>query len=379
MALAGMDMMNQERIPVNLLTGFLGSGKTTLLNSWLRDPAFADVAVIVNEFGEIGIDHTLIAASNDNTIELSTGCLCCSVSGDLVTTLRELNEKRARGEIRPFTRVFIETTGVADPVPVIQSLMTFPVAGRYVLNRIITVVDALHGQRTITDFEEAARQVVVADDIILSKTDLATVPDELVALLKARNPSARVLLSSSSAPVMPTQLLEPGAFNPQAEVRDMDAWLVASGLAPAKTDEHSEAHAAHRHHAHDHTHHDHAHDGHAHEHSHHHHGSDFTTFTLTFDKALAWEHVAHWLDALVIAHGDDLLRVKGILNIEGQDKPVVVQSVQRLFHPPFQLPSWPASGTSSRIVFITRGLTRDYVSRVLATITSRPEPSRLAG
>ncbi len=337
-------------IPVTLLTGFLGSGKTTLLNAWLRDPSLSDAAVIVNEFGEIGIDHALIAASNDNTIELSTGCLCCMVSGDLVTTLRELNEKLARGDVRPFSRVFIETTGVADPIPVIQSLMTFPVAGRYVLNRVVTVVDAVQGERTLRDFQEASRQVAVADDVILSKTDLANAREGVLAQINALNSSARVLESGVADPVLPSDLLAPGAFNPAGSVVDVEKWIADAGFA-AET-----------------PHHDHHH---AHDHKHHHHESGFTTFTLEFDEPLAWSDVAHWLDALVIAHGSDLLRVKGIFDIAGQPRPIVVQAVQTLFHPPFELPRWPLGEARSRVVFITRNLSRGFVVEVLDTIRGR--------
>ncbi len=168
------DLPQNDRIPVTLLTGFLGSGKTTLLNAWLRSPELSDAAVIVNEFGEVGVDHALIASSSDNTIELSTGCLCCTVRGDLVDTLRELIVKREKSEVRAFDRVIIETTGLADPAPVIQALMTFPVARRFRLRQVVTTVDAANATRTFEQHPESIKQAAVADEIVVTKTDLDT-------------------------------------------------------------------------------------------------------------------------------------------------------------------------------------------------------------
>jgi G3E family GTPase len=326
-----------ERTPVAVLTGFLGSGKTTLLNAWLRSPELADAAVIVNEFGEIGIDHSLIASSNDNTIELSTGCLCCTVRGDLVETLRELTEKRARGEVRPFSRVLIETTGLADPVPVLQALITFPVARVYRLSRVITVVDAVQGLGTIERHPEALKQVAVADDLVLSKTDLpAPGLDRLESRLRELNPGAARSRSSEAK-------LSDGfdAYDPATKPEQVAEWLSAEAV-----EEH-------------------------HHHDVNRHSRDIGSFCLTFDGPLHWEHVAAWLDALVMAHADDLLRVKGILDIRGQDQPIVVQAVQRLFHPPARLSAWPEGPRRSRIVFITRGLSREFVSEVFDTIRTK--------
>ncbi len=332
------------RVPVAVLTGFLGSGKTTVLNAWLRDPGMANAAVIVNEFGEIGIDNALIASSNDNTIELSTGCLCCTVRGDLVETLRDLAEKRSRGDIREFDRVLIETTGLADPAPVIQALMTFPVARAYRLNRVVTLVDAVQGMSTLDRHGEAVKQAAVADAIILSKTDLIShTLDALTARLTALNPGAVQHRSSDVTPAPVALLAADDLYDPALRPEQVRDWLAAET---------------------DHGHHHHAHDRNRHD-------AEIGSFGLTFDEPLHWEHVATWLDALVSAHGPDLLRVKGILDIAGRDRPIVVQAVQRLFSPPTELSAWPDGLRRSRIVFIARNLARDYVAEVFRIIRTR--------
>ncbi len=332
----------ETRTPVNLLTGFLGSGKTTLLNGWLRDPAMADAAVIVNEFGEIGIDHSLIASSNDHTIELTTGCLCCTVRGDLVETLRDLHERRRSGEIREFSRVLIETTGLADPVPVIQALITFPVARVFRLGRVITVVDAVNGSRTLDAHVEAVRQVLVADELIASKTDLAATTDALFATLRRLNPAAGFIGSSEKAPPPATVLEGADIYDPSSRPAMVREWLKADRY-----------------------------DGHDHHHDVNRHCADIGGFCFTFDEPLHWEHVSAWLDALVMVHGDALLRVKGILQIVGRPRPIVLQAVQRLFHPPAELPDWPDGLRRSQIVFITRGLSREFVLEVFETLRQR--------
>ncbi len=346
--------MIDDRIPVIMLTGFLGSGKTTLLNAWLQTPDLAKAAVIVNEFGDIGIDHALIASSSDNTIELSTGCLCCTVRGDLVDTLRELQVKRAKGEVRAFDRVVIETTGLADPAPVIQALMTMPVVRRFRLQQVITTIDALHGLSTLSRHIESAKQAAVADDIILTKLDLSKSDlTPLLERLKGLNPGSRIHQSSPGKFPHPNELAIADIYDPRTKSNKVLEWLNAEAYRQK-----SEAHH---------------HNGHRH-HDVNRHSSDIGSFSLQFDVPLQWEHVSNWLDALVVCHSDDLLRVKGILNIAERKKPIVVQAVQRLFHPPFELPEWPSGDHSSRIVFITRGLSRDYVAEVFETIRQRKIP-----
>lgn len=343
--------MTDERIPVMVLTGFLGSGKTTLLNAWLQSPDLANAAVIVNEFGDIGIDHALIASSNDNTIELSTGCLCCTVRGDLVDTLRELQVKRANGQVRAFDRVVIETTGLADPAPVIQALMTMPVVRRFRLQQVVTTIDALQGLSTLDQHMESVKQAAVADDIILTKLDLAkSQVSQLSGRLRELNPGSRIHDSSLGKFPRLGKLAIADIYDPNTKSEKVLEWLNAEafGQELGKHD-----HGSHRHH------------------DVNRHNADIGSFCLRFDEPLHWEHVSNWLDSLVVCHSDDLLRVKGILNIVGRKKPIVVQAVQRLFHPPFELPEWPSGDHSSRIVFITRRLSRDYVAEVFDTIRRR--------
>lgn len=351
-------LQTETRTPVSLLSGFLGSGKTTLLNTWLRDRAMSDAAVIVNEFGEVGIDHALIASSNDHTIQLSTGCLCCTVRGDLVETLRDLHHRRSTGEIPPFSRVLIETTGLADPIPVIQALITFPVARVFRLGRVIAAVDAVNGIETLAAHPEAVRQVLVADELVVTKTDLPGArADELERQLRRLNPGAGQTRSAPAA-APPARLLEGvDIYDPSTRPAAVRDWLRVEQYDPGHPD--AAAHAPEHGHRH------------AHDHDVNRHSADIGSFCIRFDEPLHWQHVSAWLDALVMAHGEQLLRVKGILAIAGQPRPIVVQAVQRLFHPPVELSDWPDGPRRSQIVFITRGLSREFVLEVLETLRGR--------
>ncbi len=333
--------MTDQRIPVFLLTGFLGSGKTTVLNHWLAQPEFSNTAVIVNEFGAIGVDNELIAKSDDNTIELTTGCLCCTVSGSLVDTLQDLMIRQRRGEIKNFDSVMIETTGLADPAPVIQALMTSPVVGEYRLCRVITTVEAPQGLSTIKDYPEAMKQAAVADDIIVTKMDLSK--DHGAATrssLRTLNPGAAFHEARPDAIPVILSLEDGGSYDVAVRADNVQQWLNVEAF-----DDHD------HHHAH----------GNAHD-------SGISSFVLSFDGPMVWQEVAAWLDALVIAHGPQMLRVKGILNIEGRDQPIVVQAVQRLFHPPFALEKWPDDRPQSRLVFITNKISEAYVREVYDVI-----------
>lgn len=343
-------MSNDDRTPVMLLTGFLGSGKTTLLNAWLRSPDLAEAAVIVNEFGEVGIDHALIASSNDNTIELSTGCLCCTVRGDLVDTLRELQAKRASGEVRNFDRLVIETTGLADPAPVIQALMTFPVARRFRLSRVVTTVDAVNGIQTLQRHPESVKQAAVADAVIITKIDVpGAAVDKTEAAVQSLNAGVRLHRSAANNPFRFADLTAADIYDPATKSSDVAVWLNAEAYQHDAGDGH----------------------GHHHHHDINRHDAEIGSFCLSYSEPLHWEHVANWLDALVMAHGDRLLRVKGILSIVGRDKPIVVQAVQHLFHPPQELGEWPRGERRSQIVFITRALPREFVVEVLETIRQK--------
>ena len=315
-----------DTTPVTVLTGYLGAGKTTLLNHLLRQPELARTAVLVNEFGEIGLDHLLVEKLDDTTVLLNAGCLCCTVRGDLVRVLREMLPRSRRGEI---SRIVIETTGLADPAPVLATLMSDPVvASVYRLDGIVTVIDAVNGGLHLDAHQEAVRQVAVADRIVLSKTDLADA-GALRARLHALNPGAPVIEARNGA-VDPASLLNAGLFDAGGKIPDVRRWLDAEAFADPD-----------HHHRHD-------------EHIH--------AFCITLEKPLHWPNVGMWLEMLVAMSGEKLLRIKGILNLQGQDRPVAIHAIRHLLHPPTLLPPWPEGDPrTSRLVFITDGLPRSMI------------------
>lgn len=370
-----------RRIPVSVITGFLGAGKSTLLNRLLRHPDMGDTAVIVNEFGEIGLDHALIASSKEDTILLSSGCLCCTVRGDLVNTFRDLTARRDAGEIKPFKRVVIETTGLADPAPVLHTLMSDPVvAERCRLESVVTLVDAVNGSSTLDHHTEAVKQAAVADRLVLTKTDLAEqkVVQHLRHRLQHLNPGAPIF-TAIGGDIAPNQLFNAGLYDPKTKSFNVQNWLRAEAYGEDHHHDHGHDHG---HDHHDHGHDEHAHDRHEHEHFHtaegkvdvNRHDASIQSFCLTFDEPFEWNTMATWLDLLAAYRGDNLLRVKGLVNVAGVDRPVVIHGVQHLFHPPATIPAWPDDNRQSRIVFITRDLNREVIEQTLTALL-QAEPS----
>ena len=363
----------EERIPVTVLTGFLGSGKTTLLNKLLRRPELADTAVIINEFGEIGLDHLLVEKSDDEgMVTLNSGCLCCTVRGDLVRTMSELFLKRAKGEVTPFKRMVVETTGLADPAPILHTLMTDPLlATRYRLDGVVTTVDGVNGTSTLDNHEEAVKQAAVADRLLLTKVDIADAPrlDELRHRLQHLNPGAPSM-AISDGEIDPNAILNAGLYNPETKTADVKRWLHEEAYAGSHDHGHGHHHG--RDHGHDHGHghepkHDHGH-GEQDPHNVNRHDDRIKAFCMTFDEPMSWATVAAAFDALVTYRGPDLLRMKGILNVKDTDKPVVIHGVQHVFHPPATLEAWPeGDDRKSRVVFITRDIAESTIRKVFAS------------
>ena len=335
-------------LPVSVITGFLGSGKTTLLNKLLQHPGMAKTAVVINEFGEIGLDSDLVESADDDIVLMSSGCLCCTIRGDLVDTLRDLYIRRAKNELPPFERLVIETTGLADPAPILHTLMADPLlATRYRLDGVITTVDAVNGEATLDNHFESVKQAAVADRVVMTKADLAET-DAMNALsnrLKDLNPGAGISYAEHGE-IDPEVLFEAGLYNPESKSLDVQRWLKDEAYAANDADEHD----------------------HGHEHDVNRHDERIRAFCMTIEKPLPWNSVATWLELLATYRGEDMLRVKGILNVEESEKPVVIHGVQHLFHPPVQLDAWPSEDRQSRIVFITRDMSRETVEGMLEAL-----------
>ena len=330
-------------LPVNLITGFLGSGKTTLLNRLLKSPQLADTAVLVNEFGAVGLDHLLLEAIDAETVILQSGCLCCTIRGDLADAMRALYSKRERGLVPRFTRVAIETTGLADPAPIVATLMAEPVIRHHFrLGSIITTVDAVNGALHLAANPELVKQVAVADRLVVTKSDLAE-PGGVAALraeLARLNPTAPIL-DAVADPLVPDDLMASDVYDPARKPAEVAHWLRSEAAQQAA---HPERHG----------------------HDPNRHGQDIHAFCLTFEQPLDWTGFGIWLTMLLHAHGTNVLRVKGILNVVDAATPVVIHGVQHIVHPPSHLARWPDDDRRSRIVFIVRDLEQSLIERSLA-------------
>jgi G3E family GTPase len=307
----------EGKLPVSLITGFLGSGKTTLLNRLLRHPAMARTAVVINEFGDVALDQHFVEKTDGEVLVLANGCLCCSLNGELEGIVGSLFAKRDAGEVPDFERLVVETTGLADPAPIMQLLIGSPLFARSLrLDTVVATVDAVHGMRALGEHEEAIKQAAVADRIVVTKTDL-TDPTPLEARLAQINPGARIF-HAVMGEIDPGLLFGAG----DAALRDPVKWL-----GPI-------AHL-------------------------HHHGRDaIEAFCLTADAPLDWREFQRWLTRLKVREADHLLRVKGLVNVAGEAGPIVIHGVHHVFHPPVGLPRWPDGDRATRIVVIARGLDR---------------------
>jgi G3E family GTPase len=319
--------------PVTLITGFLGSGKTTLLQRLLRDPALSDAAVLINEFGEIGLDHHLLERIDETMVMLQSGCVCCTIRGELSTAIRDLHSRRERGLLPPFRRLVIESTGLADPFPILSTVRSDPVLRHHFsLGTVITTVDAVNGARTLDAQAESVKQIAVADRLVLTKTDIAApeAADCLIRRIRQINPDAPLWRTAEN---------------------DLDAEVLLSGDSvqrpepancPGDTPD-----------------------------PHHRHADDIATLALSLDEPVDWTRFGVWLTMLLYRHGDQLLRVKGILNVADAATPVAVHAVQHLVHPPRHLDAWPDGDRRSRLVFIARGLDPALIERSFRAFSAR--------
>lgn len=352
-----------SRLPIAVITGFLGSGKTTLLNKLVRHPEMQRAAVVVNEFGAIGLDHLLVRSAKEDVIVVEGGCVCCTVRGDLVNTLHDLFLRRVHMEIPEFDKLIIETTGLADPAPIIHTLINDPVLKTYYrLDNVVTTVDSIYGYDQLDEHYETVKQAAVADRLILTKTDIADAAQvaRLVSRLQLLNPAA-LFFKSVEADFNPAQLFSTQLYDPKTKTVDVQQWLQAETYLSASkkpqpvTQEHDRGY-----------HHEHndvkRHDEHIH------------SFVVEYDEPIHWKVLNHWFQQLTSLRGKDLLRVKGIAYTVETDLPVVVQGVQHIFQPPSTLPSWHTDIPRTQIVFITRNIKQATIEKMLQLLIHSQGP-----
>jgi G3E family GTPase len=343
---------SQMRLPVAIITGFLGSGKTTLLNQLLIHPDMQNTAVVINEFGAVSIDHLLVRSATEDIVVMEGGCVCCTVRGDLTQTLQDLFLKRVRLEITEFERVVIETTGLADPAPIIHTLLNDAILKTYFyLDSVITTVDSVYGLDQLEEQYETVKQIAVADRLILTKVDIASASNikNLRERLQRLNPAA-LLLESIDGQVAIEKLFNANLYNPATKSIDVQQWLQAEMYA----DHTSPRHEPHRNEM--------------------RHESYIRSFCLTYEQPLSWTVLNRWFQQLTALRGKDLLRVKGIAYTVETDLPVVIQGVHHIFQPPTTLPTWPTEQRYTQIVFITRNISQTVIEQMLAVLVESKTP-----
>ena len=361
--------MKDAPIPVAILTGFLGAGKTTLLNFLLKDLFLGNAAVIINEFGDVGIDHLLVERADENVIEMTSGCLCCTIRGDLIDTMHDLLARRGRGEIKRFDRIVIETTGLADPAPVLHSVMSEPgLLAACRLEGVITVVDAFNGMATLDTHREAIKQVAVADRLVLTKVDLLEGREgedtlfAIIARLRKLNPAARILTTHRNEATA-ERLFTMGLFDPARKTPDVQAWLAAEAYETAEKHGRRQRHHGHHH---------------AEEHGGHHHDDvsrhdeHIRSFSFSEANAISPQGLELFMELLKSYHGENMLRMKGVVKVSDDPKrPVVLHGVQHVFHPPVRLASWPDGDERTRLVFIVKDIEKKMIEGLFRAFTDQ--------
>ncbi len=331
--------MSESLLPLYVFTGFLGSGKTSLLHHFLRHHEFANTVVLVNEFGEVGLDHELVETSEEETVVLEGGCICCTIREDLASSIRRLVDLRREGRIKPFSRLVIETSGLADPVPVLSTLRSDPrITQMFEFCGVIATVDAIAGLQTLDRYSESVRQIIYANKAVVTKCDLAGIEQiEAVETTIRRINQSVTIIRSDIGGIAPNELLRDIHYDPSPDPDSINDWLdmtegVKQPFDGAKINS--------------------VHDSHI---------EKFRSFSWEFEHELDWTVFGIWLTMLLHAHGDRILRVKGILNVAGTDAPIAIHGVQHVVHPPVHMKKWPEQKRRSRLVFIVQGLSSELV------------------